>query len=356
MDPDHLAIVEEAIAEPSPNGHRTDSFSIPAPISGLPETNSGRGPGRRNALHLSLSEAPEVRLLPLAGYPGVIIEGVANILAAYPKVGKTTLLFHSVMDWLLDHRVLFVTEESEFVWRIRLHGFVSGRPDPYAGHEFESVLERLNILTVEGRSAEEIRAETFDGDEDIVVVDTVRTVMRFSQETDNSEITAQVTPWIDAARDARKTLVGSHHQTKAGGEHGRGIAGGHALVGVFDHVLEVDRDRGVANRRRVSVMSRLRDVDAFAYDLVDGRLVSAGRLAALAAEKTRRRVLDAVTYEPQTVEDVCKQIEPDDDGRRLSERTVREELGRLVDAGEVEREGKGKKGDPYRYNVGGEER
>jgi DNA repair protein RadA/Sms len=234
----------------------------------LPESNSGRRAGRQNALVLSLSEPPEVRTLPLAGYPGVILEGVANLLAAYPKVGKTTALFHSVMDWLTDHRVLFVTEESEFVWRVRLHGFDSGSADLGAGQESES-LERLNIPTVEGRSAEEILAETFEGDEDIVVVDTVRTVMRFSQETDNSEITAQVTPWVDAARSSGKTFVGSHHTTKAGGYHGRGIAGGHALVGIFDHVIEVDRDKGIPNRRRVSVMSRLSEVEDFAYDLIE---------------------------------------------------------------------------------------
>jgi hypothetical protein len=85
--------------------------------------------------------------------------------------------------------------------------------------------------------------------EDIVIVDTLRHALRFSQEADNSEIAAQVTPWIERAREKRKTFLGLHHQTKAGGEKRAGLAGGHALLGVFHMAIEVDRARNAPTPR-----------------------------------------------------------------------------------------------------------
>jgi len=70
---------------------------------------------------------------------------------------------------------------------------------------------------------------------------------------------------------------------------------------------------------------------------------------ALAAEKTRRRVAQAVGGEPRTFDEVREEIEPDEDGRRPSVRTVRDVLNALVDSGEAVREGIGKKGDAYRW-------
>jgi hypothetical protein len=102
--------------------------------------------------------------------------------------------------------------------------------------------------------------------------------MRFSQEADNSEIAAQVTPWIEAARSTNKTFLRMHHETKAGGEHGRGLAGGHALLGVFDRWRS--RSTGpvsAPNRRKVTGLGRLDPVEDFYYELVDGEVRHSAR-------------------------------------------------------------------------------
>jgi DNA repair protein RadA/Sms len=54
---------------------------------------------------------------------------------------------------------------------------------------------------------------------------------------------------INAARQANKTLIFLHHERKGGGQHGEGIAGGHAALGVVDVGLELVRDPNHANRR-----------------------------------------------------------------------------------------------------------
>jgi hypothetical protein len=332
---------------PEPNGRRSSTDSIPSPKEPERDRNDFLlEAGRKTALSLSLEEPPRVETLPLAGHPGVIVEQLANIVAAYPKVGKTTVAFHSVLDWLPTRRVLYVTEESEYLWRVRLHELVSVLA-PVVRDRFDSDLERLNILTVEGRDPDALRDEAFGGNEDLVVVDTMRTCMRFSQESDNSEISAQVTPWVEAARMTGKTFVGLHHATKTGGDHGRGIAGGHALLGVFDMAIEIDRDRNVATRRRVSCMGRLTPVEDFYYDLVDGRLVAAGNVSAVEAESVRRRVLEVASDELKTADEVRDQMEDPRPGIGR----VREALGALVDRGEIERDGTGKRGSPYRFRA-----
>lgn len=243
--------------ESAENGQ--DSFLSPK-TGARKETNLLlREAGRKNALDLSLEPAPVVETLPLAGQPGVVFKGLSNVLGAYPKVGKTTLVWHSVLDWLETERVVWITEEPLLVWRVRLSGFVSSLGLPLG--ERNELLRNLWIVPVAGRSPEELREEAFGGEEEVVIVDTLRHALRFTQEADNSEIAAQVTPWIEAARLADKTFLGLHHQTKAGGEHGRGLAGGHALLGVFDMAIEVDRAQHPPTRRKVSALGRLDPVE-----------------------------------------------------------------------------------------------
>jgi DNA repair protein RadA/Sms len=300
--------------------------------------------GRKNALNLSLEPAPLVQTLPLAGQPGVVILGLSNVLGAYPKVGKTTLVWHSVLDWLPSRRVVWVTEEPELVWRVRLAGFVSSLAHPL-GKQGNELLRNLDLVFIAGRSPGELLEEAFGGEEDIAIVDTLRNALRFSQEADNSEIAAQVIPWIEAARATDKTFLGLHHHTKAGGEHGRGLAGGHALLGVFDMAIEIDRAQHPANRRKVSGLGRLDPVEDFYYELQDGRIESLGEVSQVQAAEVRRRTLDSLSDQGQELDAIHGDIEEPRPGKRQ----VREALKALTDVGEAIREGTGKKGSPYTW-------
>jgi AAA domain len=239
--------------------------------------------------------------------------------------------------------VVYVTEEPELIWRHRLAGF-----DSFLGHplgERNESLANLDLVFVAGRSPDELLEEAFGGTDDIVVVDTLRHALRFTQEADNSEIAAQVTPWIETARATDKTFLGLHHQTKAGGEHGRALAGGHALLGVFDMAIEVDRSRNVPTRRKVSGLGRLDPVEDFYYELHDGRIRTLGEVSAVEVAEVRRRTLDSLS----PVAREFGAIHEDMDEPRPGQRQVREALKALVDDGEAVREGTGKKGDAYRW-------
>jgi DNA-binding transcriptional ArsR family regulator len=229
-------------------------------------------------------EDDEIPSLPLLGVDGYFIEGWANILAAYPKVGKTELLVACCGSWLREGRtILYISEESRKLWRLRvsrLEEWPRGMRVYCGLHEDPRQL--LRVATV--------------ASEQVVIVDTIRNLLGFQDERDNSEVARRLNPWIDAARDGNKTLIFVHHMRKGGGEHGEGIAGAHALLGAVDVALELAYDpHGHNNRRRVRAYTRLEQPDELEYErLGDGTFRCLGSPLEVEEAALRLRLLDAL--------------------------------------------------------------
>jgi hypothetical protein len=299
----------------------------------------GRGTNRIleriDAVGLHAEPFEPLESLPLVGQEGFVIEGLSNLVAAYPKVGKTTgILWGAVLPWLASgRRVVYLSEEPKRLWQHRLQAAPADR------------LRGLSLVLMAGYSPDELFDAAFAGDDEVVVVDTLRTALKFDQEKDNSELLRMVEPWIVEARQRDRTLVCLHHETKAGGAHGRGIAGGHALFGAFDMAVEIDRVPEAENRRRVRGYGRLTVPPDFLYEERDGQMIALWEVSAIEKEAVRGRVLDALTDEPQKASKAWESLsEP-----RPGQRQVREALNALVDRGEAVREGAGNRGDPYRW-------
>lgn len=62
-------------------------------------------------------------------------------------------------------------------------------------------------------------------------------------------------PWVAGARLHNKTLIMAHHMRKGGGDHGEGIAGGHALMGEFDIALTLRKEDRSPRRRLVTAFA-----------------------------------------------------------------------------------------------------
>jgi hypothetical protein len=213
--------------------------------------------GGDELVHSNISVANLPYLLFL-GAMGWFVMGWSHILAGYPRVGKTDLLLAIIREWLdMGLRVLFISEEPQSIWGPRMQG----RPGDWSG---------LRIVFGLGCPPDELRRRARDGSEDVVIVDAIRNLLQLKDEKDNSEIARATNPWVADARNASKvqfqpldtsvgttelptpkTLVMVHHSRKGGGEHGEGIAGGHALLGGFDIAIEVLRDPNQSRERRL---------------------------------------------------------------------------------------------------------
>ena len=303
-------VAAEPEAEPTPTG------KAPPPPGGLKE---------RTAAELMAGEGEtlSVDFLPVMGQDGFIIKGWSHILASYPKTGKTELLADAVAKWTGQGlRVLFFTEEPEQVWRLRLQT----RPP--------AVPEALTLVFALLAGVEAVESRVAAGSEQVVVVDTTRNVLGLEDEKDNSAIARTIGPLISTCRLGDKTLVLAHHHVKAGGEHGRGIAGGHAFLGIVDVALEILREQA-PNRRRLEGQARIVNIPALLYEMAeDGTFTALGAPEDVSAEEVQGRVRDALTDDWQATSKVREALgepTPSADG-------VLRALHALAGRGEAERQ------------------
>lgn len=248
-----------------------------------------------------LAEAGDETLpyLPLLGREGYLVEGWSHLLAGYPRVGKTELLVAIVSEWLeLGKRVIWFSEEPRTLWKVRLK-------------RRGSWPRGLRLVFGLGREPSELLATMASADETVVLVDTIRNLLRLHDETDNSEIARVLNPWIATARQVGKTPIFVHHDRKGGGEHGEGIAGGHALLGAVDIGLELLRDgHGVANRRRVRAFPRVIQPPELLYERhPDGTMQALGEPDAVALEEVKRRAQSELTDEWRRTDEIHADLE-----------------------------------------------
>lgn len=221
--------------------------------------------------------------LDLLGADGYFVKGWAGLLTAYPKAGKTELLVRVIRSWLdAGVRILWLTEEPRSVWAKRLYALGGDWPG-------------LTFCFGLGYSREDLLAIATGHDADVVILDTLRNLLGFENENDNSEVVRVVVPWVAAMRKLGRTFIALHHQRKGGGAGGEGIAGASALFGVFDVSLEIARDPQAPNRRTVRTISRLLDPQEAVYERSsDGTFRLLGAPRELRAQELAARVTAAL--------------------------------------------------------------
>ncbi len=307
-----------------------EAHLIPPNVAPLgPVARTADLPARRreyngNELASGSESASEIVYLPFLGLLGYIVAGWSHLLAGYPRAGKTELLVQLTRVWLdAGLRILFITEESEDLWRKRL----SRKGGDWSG---------LQVFFGLGVSPDELRARAFGGEEHVVLLDATRNLLQLKDENDNSEIAREVNPWIVDARRTGKTFIAAHHNRKGGGEHGEGIAGGHALLGSFDVGLELLWTNSAQPRRRtIRAYSRVVSPAEFVYELADdGTMRVLGAPMEVALEAVSERAMEALTSEWRTTQEVTDSLgDP-----KPSEEQVRRALKQAGKDGKVERD------------------
>ena len=252
-------------------------------ISSIDRRQGSRGvPEEFDAYDLLNDDGSEDDLpyLPLLGRDGYIVQGWSHLISAYPRTGKTELLTTSIHDWLRsDKRVLCFSEEPRTIWRYR----IQGRPEWCPG---------LRVVLGLGEKPDRLLALMEEADKDIIVVDAIRNLLQPHDETDNSELARVINPWVASARACGKTLVLVHHDRKTAGDHGKGIAGGHALLGAVDIALQVLADPKIENRRKIKAYTRVIQPPDLLYEMgLDKVLHPLGDAGELALAEVKRRIL-----------------------------------------------------------------
>jgi AAA domain/SWIM zinc finger len=180
----------------------------------------------------------------------------------------------------------------------------------------------------------------------VLVVDSLSRFLQLDDENDNAAITAAWEHFMAAV--VRPTNVSSltiHHDRKSGGEHGRGMRGGSAYLAAFDVAVHVKRESSDDEhdpRRRLDAVSR--------YDEANRTIIVRREESGLysvegTSTDVRRQALLAAfgPGEEFTIDEVAARL-PD-----MKRRTLIADLDTLYQKGKLSRDGKGVRGDRYRY-------
>ena len=278
-------------------------------------------------------------------FEGYLPIGSLVILAAKPKVGKTTLAYQLAVKVAKGERFLerdamqagvliLALEEHPRDVRLRLKELGGGIDNLYV-HTGGLEPNQTNMLAIEAFVKERgIK---------LILVDTLAMFWQLDDESDPSRLTKAVKPLLHLARKTGACVLLIHHFRKSDGEQGDEIRGSGALLASVDVAVRVYRD-GNSSKRILKAVGRYADTPTeLVIELKDGEylVIDADRQTALDEQE---RLILALTSTPDSIDAISKRaVVPLTKAYR--------HMKRILDLGEAIVAGKGVKGDPYLYSA-----
>lgn len=295
--------------------------------------------------------AEEITEAPAWLVHGLLPKGILALLAAYPKIGKSTLATQvavAVAQGRLflgrptqQGGVLYVVaeERQDDVMR-RLRRFGMNDSDP------------IWLWTETATDTETDRGpmKKFVSEKNItlVIIDTWASYLMIQDETNNSVVTARMKPYVDMAHDSEATILFVHHERKnrdEGDDDARAIRGGGAILGLADLAFQLQKEPGGGTRRRLKIVGRYQEIPSLLkLDYGHDGYASLGTPEEHTRAAQQGKVFDVLQTEGDGYDVPTAATKAG-----LTEPVTRRALEALYAAGKVGRRGAGRKGDPYRY-------
>jgi RecA-family ATPase len=198
-------------------------------------------------------------------WTGYIPRGSVSILAAYPKVGKSTFLYPLVVAISRGEPflglsttktpVLILSEEPQDVIQERLESLGCIENDPFFKvHALPTIIDLYALADIDAWMRDT---------HGLLLIDTIAEYCGIQDESDNAEIMKRLAPLKRSAREHKATVLYVHHDRKndENAAQGKAIRGGSAYLGIVDLAFTMDRTGGTGSRRRVlKSMGRYRDI------------------------------------------------------------------------------------------------
>ncbi|MDQ3816468.1 MAG: AAA family ATPase [Acidobacteriota bacterium] len=268
--------------------------------------------------------------------------GGISICAAKPKVGKSTLA---------RNLAVAITRGEAFFGRATAKGKViylclEEKRAEVAAHFRRMGAHGSDILIHTGRLPDDALAALKDViaefDPALVIIDPLSRFVRVIDFNDYAQMARGLEPLIDLARVTGCHILSVHHCGKGEREGGDALLGSTAIFGAIDTALMMKRRD---NTRTLHTVQRYGDdmPETVAHlDPETGIVTAGGDLATLQVDERKRAVLEAMGDEWLSEPDVKERV---GGNQTLTAKAIRA----LYDAGELQRTGAGKRGDPYLY-------
>lgn len=288
---------------------------------------------------------------------GYIARAFITLLIGLWKAGKSTLLAHLIKAMqtggdiagpVLAAKVLVITEEGSGLWARRRDDVGFG---DHAHFEIRPFKCRPTLpewmLYIDSVAAAVERSKY-----DLVIIDTWASVNPCPDENDAAGMMAALSP-LHGIVDAGAAVLLAHHPRKGDATEGQASRGSGALPGFVDTIIELRRfnaHEAHDRRRKLRGYGRFEETQSeVVIELTDADYKLVGTTGD-AHRDDRQRVIGEILTDSEwrTVDDVREQW-PDRTVPRPAKRTLQMDLNHGVDAGRWHRDGKGAKGDPYKY-------
>ena len=268
------------------------------------------------------------------------------ILAAKPKVGKSTLAYQLVVKIAKGETFLERTTKQGGVLIVALEEHL--RDVRLRLKELDGRLDNLFIhsgnLSPNSDTLMAIEMFALEHGVNLIVIDTLAMFWRLQDESDASAMTREVKPLLELARNTGACVVLIHHFRKSEGNGGDEIRGSVALTGVVDIALGL-YPQGGGNRRELRRLGSrysetpselIIELNDGGYEVVDTDLQS--------SEAEEKRLAGVLTSNPQDIETLAKTA-------GVKKTRAYKQMRRLVEQGVAQSHGAGVKGSPYLYTA-----
>ena len=282
-------------------------------------------------------------------WENMIPEGGFCTLAGYMKKGKTELAYGLIQAMSQGNNYLgFETKQSNIlILALEEHSRdVRKRLQRLGVEPEDNIYIQYPPYTLTKEAIKELRDFISQQDIDLVLIDTLSRFWRVQDENNNAEVGRVLNPLLDLSRELDVAMLFIHHQNKSGGEGGRGIRGASAILGLVDQAITLDGRQGGPDTNRVlSTIGRYVDSPKeLLIDYVDGRYVLLGKPEEFDKEAIKNKVLEVITKEPMSIDEVKETT-------GLSDKKVRTSLKALYREEKIVEEGQGRKGSPRLYSI-----
>ena len=272
-------------------------------------------------------------LLPMAGF---------SIVGAKPKVGKSTLARNLALtiargETFMDRKtaqgpVVYLALEEKRSEVQRHFQRMEALEEPVFVHVGAAPEEAVNELKLAIAQHKPVLA----------IIDPLLKLVRVTNANDYAEVCRVLEPLIELARISGCHLLCVHHLGKGERTGADALLGSTALFAAVDTLLVMHRHEHI---RTITTDQRYGEnlpETVVAFDTEKGMVSLGGNLAQVQIEACAREVLRAIENEERTETQIRETV-------KGNQTTVGKAIRYLVDSGQLQRNGGGRKNDPYRY-------
>nr|MBF6614980.1 AAA family ATPase [Chloroflexota bacterium] len=296
-------------------------------------------------------------------WEGYLASGMVTLLTGLWKSGKSTLLSHLLKDlsgaaddfggqYVREARALVVSEEAERHWITRRDSLLIG--------DHVSIISRPFLKNPTPAAWEafltELQGHVVSGGFNLLVFDSLPNLWAVRNENDNADVKAAILP-MNMLTEAGASVLLIAHPAKGDTGEGKATRGAGALPGFVDVIVEMrryDAENRTDTRRVLTSYSRFDEtpVEACLEYIGTAGYRSVGTRSEVTT-RSRKETLNTIlptSGDGDTVEDILSNW-PGDDHNKPTRGAVAALLNYMASLGEINRSGKGRRGNPYRYRL-----